>query len=207
MPRRTQTVAPVPTTNEEDQMPIPTPRKGEEEGKFISRCMGSDVMNSEYPNNKQRNAICFSSWRKAKGIKKAESINTTSISASISTPIIKADEERRIAYLCVMEPGTVDAQSDIAEAIDIEKALHLYMAKYRKVGLLHKSLLEDSFPVEAYIAPQDLTFDWNGIKTEIKKGSAIVGIYIGEDEVWESVKKGELSGASITGSAVRVPVA
>ena len=138
-----------------------------------------------------------------KGIEEREK---SAISASIRAPIIKADEERRIAYLCVMEPDTVDAQGDITDPIDIEKALHLYMAQYRKVGLLHESILDDSFPVEAYIAPQDLTFDWNGIKTEIKKGSAIVGVYVGEDAVWERVKSGELSGASITGSAVRVLV-
>jgi len=131
--------------------------------------------------------------------------NSESMSASIRAPIVKADEDRHIAYVCVMEPGTVDAQGDITEAVDIEKALHLYMAKYRKVGLLHKSLLPNSYPVEAYIAPQDLTFEWNGNVTEIKKGSGIVGIYVGEEKVWKMVKNGELTGASITGSAVRVP--
>jgi len=35
-------------------LPIPTPRPDEEKNKFISRCMGDDVMNKEYPDSKQR---------------------------------------------------------------------------------------------------------------------------------------------------------
>lgn len=48
-------------------MPIPTPRKGEEENDFISRCMGDDTMKDEYPDDKQRTAVCYNSWREAGG--------------------------------------------------------------------------------------------------------------------------------------------
>jgi len=44
-------------------MPIPKPRKGEKEDKFISRCMGSGVMKEEYKDVKQRLAVCYSVWR------------------------------------------------------------------------------------------------------------------------------------------------
>lgn len=44
-------------------MPIPSPRKGESQDKFISRCMGDSVMNKEFPEQKQRAAVCFSTWR------------------------------------------------------------------------------------------------------------------------------------------------
>jgi hypothetical protein len=47
-------------------MPIPRPTKGESELDFISRCMADDVMNSEYPDNKQRAAVCYSTWRDKK---------------------------------------------------------------------------------------------------------------------------------------------
>lgn len=46
--------------------PIPTPNDGEDKKKFISRCMGNDTMNSEYPDNDQRAAICYSQYRKHK---------------------------------------------------------------------------------------------------------------------------------------------
>ena len=51
-------------------MPIPKPRKGETEDKFIGRCMGNDTIKSDYPENKQRLAVCYGSWRKVHGGKK-----------------------------------------------------------------------------------------------------------------------------------------
>lgn len=47
-------------------MPIPTPKKGEDQKKFISRCMGDSVMNEDYKDNKQRAAVCYSQWRESK---------------------------------------------------------------------------------------------------------------------------------------------
>ena len=45
-------------------MPIPKPKSGEKQDDFIERCMGNDTMKEEYPDNKQRLAICFSQWKK-----------------------------------------------------------------------------------------------------------------------------------------------
>ncbi len=50
-------------------MPIPKPGKNEKESVFIGRCMGDETMKREYPDHQQRIAVCYSSWRKAKGIK------------------------------------------------------------------------------------------------------------------------------------------
>jgi len=47
-------------------MPLPKPKSGEKQKDFHSRCMGSSVMKSEYPDNKQRNAVCYSQWRGSK---------------------------------------------------------------------------------------------------------------------------------------------
>jgi len=44
-------------------MPLPKPRKDEKQDAFISRCMGNDLMNTEYPDNSQRVAVCYSQWR------------------------------------------------------------------------------------------------------------------------------------------------
>lgn len=41
-------------------MPIPSRKNQENMDKFITRCMGSDKMNEEYPDEKQRYAICQS---------------------------------------------------------------------------------------------------------------------------------------------------
>lgn len=40
-------------------MPIPKPHKGQKKKKFISSCMADPVMVKEYPDVKQRYAICI----------------------------------------------------------------------------------------------------------------------------------------------------
>lgn len=40
-------------------MPIPKPKKNEDRNKFISRCMGDNTMNKDYPDNKQRITVCL----------------------------------------------------------------------------------------------------------------------------------------------------
>lgn len=47
-------------------MPIPHPAGKEKHDKFISKCMGDSVMNKDYPDQKQRYAICESQWKKSK---------------------------------------------------------------------------------------------------------------------------------------------
>ena len=50
-------------------MPLPTPNKGEGSQAFVSRCMGSDVMQKEFPTQKQRSAVCYSQLRRSRGRK------------------------------------------------------------------------------------------------------------------------------------------
>ena len=47
-------------------MPIPKPNKDESQNSFISRCMSDSVMKKEFPEQKQRSAVCYDSWRKSK---------------------------------------------------------------------------------------------------------------------------------------------
>src|SRR6185436_7769446 len=44
-------------------MPIPTPRAGEDESDFMSRCMGDETMLADYPEQDQRAAVCGTQWR------------------------------------------------------------------------------------------------------------------------------------------------
>lgn len=46
---------------------MPEPREGETQDKFISRCMSSDEMQKDYPEQDRRVAVCFSKWRKKHG--------------------------------------------------------------------------------------------------------------------------------------------
>ena len=44
-------------------MPLPTKKPNEDKNTFISRCMSSEVMKREFPNTKQRIAVCYSQFR------------------------------------------------------------------------------------------------------------------------------------------------
>lgn len=44
-------------------MPILKPNAGETENNFMNRCMGDDKMKDEFPNNRQRSAVCMTSFR------------------------------------------------------------------------------------------------------------------------------------------------
>ena len=45
-------------------MPIPSP-KGEPKKNFLSKCMADSVMVKEFPDEKQRYAVCQSKWKKS----------------------------------------------------------------------------------------------------------------------------------------------
>jgi hypothetical protein len=57
-------------------MPLPSPRLAgdnkESEKEFVSRCAGSEIMNKDYPDNKQRVAVCYSLYRQAVKKKRAK---------------------------------------------------------------------------------------------------------------------------------------
>jgi hypothetical protein len=46
-------------------MPLVTPKKSEKQGEFVSRCMGDETMNKDFPDQKQRAAVCYSQFKKA----------------------------------------------------------------------------------------------------------------------------------------------
>lgn len=47
-----------------EEFKIPTPEDGESESDFISRCMSE--LNDEFPDQSQRAAVCYNSWREGK---------------------------------------------------------------------------------------------------------------------------------------------
>lgn len=47
-------------------MPLPSPKNKEKKSEFVSRCIGDTQTNKDFPDQKQRIAICYSQWEKAK---------------------------------------------------------------------------------------------------------------------------------------------
>ena len=54
-------------------MPIPSKRKDEDKNKFMSRCMGDNTMNKEYPDGQQRYAVCVS--KATEGLSSIEAVD------------------------------------------------------------------------------------------------------------------------------------
>lgn len=121
--------------------------------------------------------------------------NELDVKKSIS--ISKVDAERRLVYGVVYEPEIVDAQGDFANAEEIEKACHLFMQDYQNVGVMHEEVLPDSSAsvVENYITSQNIMLG----DDRVRKGSWVMVVKVHDDELWESVKKGELTGFSMAG--------
>lgn len=157
-----------------------------------------------------RNAIARAPRVKGISAEKAKAIQDklrkilARMSKSWEARIVKADDERHIVYGVVMEPDVYDTQSDITDEIEIEKAAHEFMISSRMMDKQHKDVLsaDVAVPVESYIALAD--FDLGG--ETIIKGSWVMATYIPDDDIWQSVKKGEINAYSIRGFGVRTPV-
>jgi len=53
-------------------MPMSFPRKSQTQSEFINSCLSNKTMQQEFPDQKQRVAVCYSQWReyKKKSVKK-----------------------------------------------------------------------------------------------------------------------------------------
>jgi phage head maturation protease len=55
-------------------VPLPTPQENESEEHFVDGCMGNETMKKEFPDQKQRLAVCYSQYRKSRGLGVSEPI-------------------------------------------------------------------------------------------------------------------------------------
>jgi hypothetical protein len=118
-----------------------------------------------------------------------------------TVPILKAEE--RFVYGIVLEPETLDAQSDIYGAEEVRKAAHLYMEEFGHIKLMHDGAFIDTKVkiLESFIAP--VAFQVDG--QHVKKGSWVLAVRVLDDQLWEAVKSGALTGFSIGGTAIKTP--
>ena len=116
-------------------------------------------------------------------------------------PLLKTAEERYVLGI-VLEPETVDAQKDIYAAAEIREAAHTFMEQYQNVGFMHQSSLNGRVKIlESYLAPT--SFEISGV--HVHKGTWLLALRVLDDQLWEQIKTGELTGLSMGGSAARLP--
>jgi len=114
--------------------------------------------------------------------------------------LVKRDEEQYVLGV-VLEPESLDTQGDVVSADEIRKAAHRFLELYGVRGLMHeKDIGERAVIVESFIAPEPLAF---GGET-VRKGAWLMGWIVVDRNLWAAVKRGEFTGFSIGGSALRV---
>ena len=104
----------------------------------------------------------------------------------------KNEELKQVTYIAML-PDSVDLHGDFTSAEEVRKACHNFNNSAKRANLFHK-VMTDSFSVaESYIAPTDFVLD----DRVVLKGSWLMTLQINDDDVWEYVKSGDISGISI----------
>lgn len=115
-----------------------------------------------------------------------------------SGKILKVSDEDNKHYITgiVYEPMTEDYHHNYMTADEIEKACHWFAKNGNQVDIQHCFVKEEGLEVvENYIAPCDMTIG----EEPIVKGTWLMKVECTNDDVWEAVQKGEITGLSMGG--------
>ncbi|WP_340394916.1 XkdF-like putative serine protease domain-containing protein [Paenibacillus sp. FSL E2-0177] len=115
--------------------------------------------------------------------------------------IAKVDESKHIVIGVVYQPDKPDAHDDQMDAEEIEKAAHLFMEKQHTYNIdkQHDLEADKGYVVESYIAPCDMEIG----DQIIVKGSWVAGVKVTDDDAWDAIQKGEITGFSMWGVGKR----
>ena len=153
-------------------MPMPMPNDDESKEDYMDRCMANDVMNNEYPENKQRYAVCLSNWEKAPEEKSMTNNRETRTFSFVldeeqresKSPVIKGhaavfNQRTHIPFWGFDEMVAPDAFADSIQKDDI-RALFNHDVNYvlgrNRAGTL--KLFEDVRGLAIEINPPDTQF-------------------------------------------------
>jgi hypothetical protein len=110
--------------------------------------------------------------------------------------ILKVDNETHYLTGVVYEPFTADAHGNFMSAEEIRKAAWRFAKDSDKVDVQHSfSAAPGISVVESYIAPCDMRIG----EQLIAKGTWLMSVEVCNDEVWEQVRKGVITGFSMGG--------
>lgn len=116
-------------------------------------------------------------------------------------PLTKVDEEKRQVGGYVLVPDLPDFQGDMVSAKEVEKAAHKFMQNLSDrchrgsaTGHEHQQFDGVGYPIESFV-------DHEG--QHGTPGGWFLNTQILEDEIWKSIKTGEIIGYSIGGNGTR----
>lgn len=118
--------------------------------------------------------------------------------------IAKVDDTKHIVIGVVYQPDVEDVHGDMMDAVEIEKAAHLFMENQHTYNIdkQHDLDADKGYVVESYIAPCDMEIG----DQVIAKGSWVAGVKVTDDDTWEDIQKGEITGFSMWGVGKREEV-
>jgi hypothetical protein len=126
---------------------IPTPKFGEEHVDFIERCMSDEIMLSEYPNEKQRIAVCASNIKMAK--EKVSFDYDGVLSTKAGSDLARSLTNKATIYI-ISARGHIDVMSSKAKELGINSsnvfATGSNKAKVQKILDLGISIHYDNNP-------------------------------------------------------------
>ena len=110
--------------------------------------------------------------------------------------ILKTDAENHYVTGIVYEPMAEDSQGNYMTEEEITKAAYYFAKNGDKVDLQHSfEPLEGAAVVENWIAKADFKIDGE----TVRKGTWLMTVEVTDAGVWESIKKGDITGFSMGG--------
>ncbi len=110
--------------------------------------------------------------------------------------ILKADAESHYVTGIVYEPLTEDTDGEFMTAEEIRKAAYYYVKNFENVDIQHSFEPEKNCAVvESWIAKADFSIG----NEQVKEGTWLMTVEVTDDELWEKIIKGEITGFSMGG--------
>ena len=112
--------------------------------------------------------------------------------------ILKADKKNHYVTGIVYEPKKEDSHGDFMTEEEITKAAYYFAKNSNQIDLQHNKLpLEGATVVESWIAKADFTLN----QEPVQKGTWLMTVEISNQDIWNQIEKGEITGFSMGGVA------
>lgn len=102
------------------------------------------------------------------------------------------EELMQVTYVAML-PDSTDLAGDFTSATEVRKAMESFNASQQRANLFHMTMTDTFSVIESYCCPTDLVL--GGIA--VLKGTWLMTLQINDDDLWESVKSGDVNGISI----------
>lgn len=201
-------------------MPLPSPKGNESRSAFVARCMKSGAARSEFPDQKQRVAVCNSQWRQAKKQdaldlsaylpetqEAVQAIAESGLGAVVG-PTAKADasdsearreivfkaadHELQVVYGEVYAPIPIpDSDRDVADEDFVRQMAWDFISK----GQVRNIDVEHNGEFcGAYVVESFLARKNDDLYTP---GAWVLGVHIPDAKLWQAVKDEEINAFSL----------